>query len=181
MSPAELAVFLRREFPLVDRHPDVAGLLRRPDVLAALGPALAAPFEGRDVTVVLAPEARGPVLGALVARELGCGLMIARKEGRNHPGADVRSSGGTGWRGSVEVFQVRSFDLCPADRVLLVDDWMTTGSSLRALRSVVEEAGATLCGVAVVVDKAGPGTRTEFDTHALVGFDEIAGAVTRDR
>jgi adenine phosphoribosyltransferase len=175
MSPEELAGFLRNEFPLVDAHPDVAGLFRRPRILAALGPALADPFLSGGVTVVLAPEARGPVLGALVAQQLSCGLMLARKVGRNHPGADQRTSGGVGWRGSAEVFQSRSFDLAPTDNVLLVDDWITTGSSLRALVSIVEEAGADVVGASVIVDKSTGATRDELAVRALVRFADIAG------
>ena len=181
MTPADLADFLRRHFPLVNDHPDVAGLFRSREILAALGPALAAPFTGSGITLVLAPEARGPVLGALVARELGCGLMLARKDGRNHPGADVETSGGPGWSGSTEVFQTRSFDLDAEDGVLIVDDWVTTGSSLRALRDVVDAAGATIVGVSVIVDKTTPDTRDQLGIRALVRFDEIAGVPHRDR
>ena len=174
LGPDELGTHLRQHFPLVNGHPDVAGLLRDPPVLAALGPALAAPFRGRDVTCVMAPEARGPILAVLVAVELGCGVVLARKEGRNHPGADVRSSAGPGWRGEVEVFQARTFDLAPGDRVLLVDDWVTTGSSLTALRGIVEGAGAVCLGASVVVDKR-DGESTVPEVHALVAFDEIGG------
>jgi adenine/guanine phosphoribosyltransferase-like PRPP-binding protein len=42
------------------------------------------------VTVVVSPEARGFVLGALVARELGIGLVLVRKHGSHHPGASVQ-------------------------------------------------------------------------------------------
>ena len=175
MSPEELSSFLRDDFPLVDAHPDVAGLFRHPRVLAALGPALADPFRSGRVTVVLAPEARGPVLGALVAQHLACGLMLARKEGRNHPGADQRTSGGAGWHGATEVFQSRSFDLGPSDRVLLVDDWITTGSSIRALFGIVEEAGADVVGASVIVDKSTGATRDELGVRALVRFADISG------
>ena len=181
MTPEELGDLLRHDFPLVDGHPDVAGLFRRPEVLGALGPALAAPYGDAGVTAVLAPEARGPVLGALVARCLACGLVLARKEGTNHPGADRRNSGGVGWRGSTEVFQTRSFDLAPSDSVLLVDDWVTTGSSLRALVQAVTDAGARCVGTSVIVDKTDPHTRSELAVRALVRFDEIAGVTERDR
>lgn len=170
---SELAATLLEVFPLVDDHPDVAGLFRHPGLLAELGPALAEPFHALGVSKVLAPEARGPILGALAAVELGCGLVLARKEGRNHPGSDMRAGWGPGWRGTTEVFQARSFDLDADDVVLVVDDWITTGSSLRSLRSIVEEVGARYLGASVIVNRADAATLDELAVRWLVAFDEI--------
>jgi adenine phosphoribosyltransferase len=163
-------------FPLVDDHPDVAGVLRDAGLLQLVGPALAAPYEAAGVTAVVAPEARGPILGALVASHLGVGLVLARKEDRNHPGADLHVESEPTWRGSTEVFQGRSFDLSPADRVLIVDDWITTGNSVRAVAAIVRSTGAGIAGVAAVVDKADPETIAELGVHTLVAFAEIGGA-----
>jgi len=160
-------------FPLVNDHPDVAGLLRQSDLLRVLGPALADPFRGLGVTAVCAPEARGPILGALVAVELGAGLVLVRKDDRNHPGADRRVESGPTWRGTTESFQTRSWDLSPDDRVLVVDDWITTGSSARAVRDLSAAAGATYVGASVIVNKAEASTTEELAVRWLVTFAEI--------
>ena len=164
---------LRAGFPLVNGHPDVAGVLRDPALLALLGPALAQPYLAAGITAVCAPEARGPILGALVGVQLGAGLVLVRKDERNHPGADRRVESGPTWRGTSEVFQTRSWDLSPADRVLVVDDWITTGSSLAAMRSLIEQSGATYVGASVVVHKAPPAVIDELRVHWLVRFDEL--------
>ena len=150
-------------FPRVADHPDVAGVLRNPRLLALIGPALVEPFRDRGITVVASPEARGPILGALAAAELGAGLVLARKDDRNQPG----------WRGAPEWFQARSFDLDTTDRVLIVDDWVTTGNSLRAVAALAERCGATVVGAAALVDKADPATTAELAVHTLVPFDAI--------
>lgn len=160
-------------FPLVNDHPDVAGVLRDRDLLALLGPALAAPFRDAGVTAVCAPEARGPILGALVAVELGAGLVLVRKDDRNHPGADRRIESGPTWRGTTESFQTRSWDLGPHDRVLVVDDWITTGSSARAVRELARVAGAAYVGASVLVDKAAPEVLADLEVRCLVRFAEI--------
>ncbi len=160
-------------FPQVADHPDVAGVLRDPRLLALIGPALVEPFRDEGITVVAAPEARGPIVGALAAAELGAGLAVARKEDRNHPGADLRVQSQPTWRGAPEHFQARSFDFDASDRVLIVDDWITTGSSLRAVAVLVERCGATVVGAAVLVDKADPATTRELGVHTLVPFDAI--------
>lgn len=172
------ADLLLARFPLINDHPDVAGLLRDPETLAALGPALAESARALDITVVCAPEARGPILGALVALELGVGMVMVRKAQRNHPGADTRFEVGPTWRGHNEVFQARSHDLKSTDRVLAVDDWVTTGSTLRAIRSYAESTGAEYVGASVLVDKADPRTLQDLEVTALLRFDEIIAAGT---
>lgn len=176
MHPGDLDAarsHLLAEFPLVNDHPDVAGVLRRPALLASLGPALAEPFRDAGVTAVCAPEARGPILGALVAVELGAGLVLVRKHDRNHPGADRRVESGPTWRGITESFQTRSWDLGPDDRVLVVDDWITTGSSARAVRDLAAAAGAIYVGASVIVNKADAPTVHELAVRWLVTFAEI--------
>ncbi len=173
---ADACAQLTTGFPVVNDHPDVAGVLRDPELLALLGPALAQPYADAGVTAIMAPEARGPILGALVAQALGVGLVIARKHDRNHPGADLHIDSTATWRGTQERFQARSFDLAHSDRVLLVDDWITTGSSLRAMRSLCVSAGATVVGTSVLVNKADDSTLQELNTWALVDFAAIGTA-----
>lgn len=170
---ADARARLRAGFPLVNEHPDVAGVLRAAELLGLLGPALAEPYRTAGITAVCAPEARGPILGALVAVELGAGLVLVRKDDRNHPGADRRVESGLTWRGESEIFQTRSWDLSPADRVLVVDDWITTGSSLAAMKTLIEQSGATYVGASVIVHKATPAAIDALGVHWLVRFDEL--------
>lgn len=169
---------LRQRFPMVNGHPDVAGLLRQPEVLAGLGPALAAPFRDAGISQVMAPEARGPILGALVAVELGAGLLLLRKTERNHPGADLHVTSAPTWRGHAESFQARSFDLQPRDVVLVVDDWITTGATVDAIASIVMRCGASVVGVSAVVNKTSTATQDRLraqslDVHTLVDFEDL--------
>jgi adenine phosphoribosyltransferase len=164
---------LTASFPMVDGHPDVAGVLRDASALSRLGPCLAAPFRAGGVTLVAAPEARGPILGALVARELDAGLVVVRKDRRNHPGADISVESHPTWRGRPETFIARSFDIDAGARVLVVDDWITTGSSIVATRSVIEQRGAIYVGASVLMNKADHRTIEQLAVEWLVSFDEV--------
>ena len=168
------------DIPLVNDAPHVAGLLRDPAALAALGPLLAAPWADAGIDVVIAPEARGPIIGALVANELGAGLVLLRKEGQNHPGADTTVTSAPTWRGEQQVFRARSFDFDPGTRVIAVDDWITTGNSIRAARDAALGFGAVFVGTSAVVDKTDAATRAELNVHTLVAFDAILDAPRDD-
>ena len=164
---------LKGFFPSVNGHPDVAGLFRSPAMLGQLGPALATGFHDAGITKVVAPEARGPVLGTLVARELGAGLVLIRKDGRNHPGADIQTESDAIWTGEKQLFHGRSFDLVSSDTVLVVDDWITTGNTARAVIATVNGAGARCAGVSVIVNKAIDDVVSELSVQWLVLFDDL--------
>ncbi len=154
-------------------HPDVAGVLRDPELLPMVGALLADPYRQAGITAVLAPEARGPILGALVAVELGAGLVLARRGDRNHPGADIPVESAPTWRGTSQVFVGRSFDFDTKDRVLIVDDWITTGNTVRAACNILRVLGATYVGAAVLVNKSSDETLEELRVHTLVDFDTL--------
>jgi adenine phosphoribosyltransferase len=159
-------------FPLVNDHPDVAGVLRDADLLGELGDALAEPFADAAIEVVVAPEARGPMVGALVARSLGVGLVVLRKDAGNHPGADTTIESGPTWRGDRATFIARSFDLWPGARVLVADDWVTTGSSLTAARTFAQGCDAVYVGSTVIVNKATPDVIDRLGVEWLLTFGE---------
>ena len=165
--------FLTKKFPLVNNHPDVAGLLRDPYILQRLGGAMANSFHSKGITKVIAPEARGPVLGALVAKYLRAGLVLVRKEGRNHPGADQTITSEQTWTGEKISFLTRSFDLDESDRILVVDDWATTGNTIRVAKQFANQMGATYIGSSVIVNKADTAILTELNISWLVNFDDL--------
>ena len=165
--------FLTKNFPLVNEHPDVAGLLRDPYILQNLGAAMASSFHDEGITKVIAPEARGPVLGALVATCLKAGLVLVRKEGRNHPGADKTITSEQTWTGEKIRFLTRSFDLNESDRILVVDDWATTGNTIRVAKKFINQNGATYIGSSVIVNKAVQSTLDELNVAWLINFNNL--------
>jgi adenine phosphoribosyltransferase len=123
-------------------------------ILASLGPALAELFSDINPTVVLGPQSRGALLGALVATHLNIGLIEMRKD--PCPAADsdrwLIAHTPPDHRDRNLRVGVRREHLASGARVLLVDDWADTGGQASAARTIVNQAGATWCGAALVVD-----------------------------
>ena len=165
--------FLSENFPLVNDHPDVAGLLGDPYILQNLGAAMASSFHDEGITKVIAPEARGPVLGALVATCLKAGFVLLRKEGRNHPGADKTITSEQTWTGERIRFLTRSFDLDESDRILVVDDWVTTGNTIRVAKKFIDDIGASYIGSSVIVNKSDPEILEALNIAWLVNFNNL--------
>jgi len=93
----------------------------------------------------LAPEAvAGPTTGGIivsyeVARHLGLRSIFAEKNEHGTPGRSF----------------LRGFQIRPGERVLVVDDVLTTGGSIREVLDAVRSLGGEIAGVAVLVDRSG--------------------------
>ena len=99
--------------------------------------------------------------------------MLLRKEGRNHPGADKTITSEQTWTGERIRFLTRSFDLDESDRILVVDDWATTGNTIRVAKTFIEENGATYIGSSVIVNKSDPERLEALNIAWLVNFDDL--------
>ncbi|RSM67595.1 phosphoribosyltransferase [Kibdelosporangium aridum] len=139
-------------FRWIDGHADVWSVFRDPAALAEIVEALAKPFRGSGVTTVAGIESRGFLLGGAVAVAMGVGFTAIRKQGAIFPGPKVRRVTSADYRGNETELLLQRASLAPGDRVLLVDDWIETGNQAVAAQSMVAECGATLVGLAVVID-----------------------------
>jgi adenine phosphoribosyltransferase len=123
-------------------------------VLASIGPELGRLAGRTDPQVVLAPGSRGTLIGALVAAELGVGLIELRKELGQISDTDAWLVARTppDYRDRNLALGIRADLLAPGTRVVFVDDWVETGGQLQAAHGITMRAGAHWCGAAVIVD-----------------------------
>jgi adenine phosphoribosyltransferase len=169
---SELRRLLVERFRWTDGHADFAGFLADPTALRLLGPGLAEPYGRSSVELVAAPEARGFVLGGLVAAELGVGLVLVRKAGAVHPGPKAIVESEPDWRGRRVSFELTS-SVVSGRRVLLVDDWIETGSQASAVERAIVTCGGELVGASVLVDQAPDELKTALRVQALVRASEL--------
>ncbi len=128
---------------------DITPLLANAEGFAAVVRNLAAPYKDAGVTKVVGSEARGFMMGAPVARELGAGFVPARKPGklpRETASEDYDLEYGTA------TLHVHLDALNPGDKVLLVDDLIATGGTMVAQVKLVEKLGAELVGIACLME-----------------------------
>lgn len=120
-----------------------------------------------DATVILAPEAMALPLAASLSLRTGLPYTIARKRSYGLPGEVVAESL-TGYGKSA----LHVNDLGPGDHVLLVDDVISTGHTLKALIAAVRQAGAKPVGALLFMDKgtqdAGAAARVCADAQVPV-------------
>jgi adenine phosphoribosyltransferase len=125
---------------------DITPLLADPVAFAAVVTALAG--AAPDVDVVAGVEARGFLLAGAIARELDCGLVPVRKAGKLPPPTVHRSYVLEYGTAEIEV-PVHVLD---GRNVLLVDDVLATGGTLRASAELVAQAGGRVRALAVILE-----------------------------
>lgn len=119
-------------------------VLQHPEHAAALGAALADRVRGLRPATVLSPALGGIVIGHEVARALGARAIFAERDDR-------------------VLTLRRGFQLTETERVLVVEDVVTTGGSTRETMQVARAAGAQVVGAASIVDRSGGGGRAALD------------------
>jgi adenine phosphoribosyltransferase len=150
---------------------DITPLLLDPAALDAAVAALAGWARPKAIDLVLAAEARGFILGAALARELGAGFVPARKPGKL-PHATVSAEYILEY--GVDALEMHADALADGARVLLHDDLLATGGTARALVDLAEGAGAEVVGCGFLVELAfldGRERLAGYDVHALVSYD----------
>jgi orotate phosphoribosyltransferase len=126
-------------------------VLAHPREAEAFGAELADRVRGLSANVVLSPALGGIVIGQEVGRALGVRALFAE-----------RQDGGLMLR--------RGFTLGPDDRVLVVEDVVTTGKSTRETIDVARAAGARVVGAAAIIDRSGGEQNLDVPFHALASI-----------
>lgn len=119
-----------------NRYMQCARVLQYPHYAEKLGAALAEGFKDAGVEAVIGPAMGGIIVAHEVGRALGTRAFFAERE-----------------QGVMTLR--RGFTLEPGTRVLVCEDVVTTGGSVREVMEVVREKGAQVVGVGVLVDRSG--------------------------
>lgn len=100
-------------------------------------------------TKIAGPEARGFVLGAAVAYKLGLGFTLFRKPGKL-PREVITEDYALEY--GVNTLCVNADSFKKGDKVFIIDDLLATGGTAKASAKLVERCGATVAGLAFIID-----------------------------
>jgi orotate phosphoribosyltransferase len=123
-------------------------VLQHPRHAEALGRALAEKLKAHAPTVVLSPAIGGLIIGHEVGRALGVRAIFAERQE------------------NVMTLR-RGFSLEPTDRVVVIEDVITTGLSTRETMAAAAAAGATVVGAGSIIDRSGGSATVGVPASAL--------------
>jgi len=128
-----------------------------------------------QTTVIAGIEARGMLLGGLVASRAGLGFVEIRKEPtlESDAAAPLRRSSSPDYSERSLELSVHRTALQPGDRILLIDDWIETGAQAATAKALIEDAGATWLGVASIVDELTAARRRKLNARGLLRATQL--------
>ena len=106
-------------------------------------------YRNKEIDVIVSSEARGFIFGAALAYELGVGFVPIRKKGKL-PSKVVSLT----YRKEYETdtIEIHQDAIEPSQRVLLVDDLLATGGTIKANAELVEKLGGVVAGICVMIE-----------------------------
>lgn len=124
-------------------------VLQYPEYVQILCKKLADKFKGKKVEVVVGPTVGGVIIAYEVAKNLGVKAIFAEREENQR------------------VFK-RGFYINENQKVLIVDDILTTGKSIFEVIDLVKKYKADIVGIGVLLDRSGGAVKVDYDLKPLV-------------
>ena len=151
---------------------DITPLLADPAGLDATMSVLADPWRESQVDAVVGIEARGFILGAAVARELGVGFVPIRKAGKL-PGATIRQEYGLEY--GTDTIEMHDDAVAAGDRILILDDVLATGGTAAAAGQMVTGQGGVVVGYSFLIELLFLNGRDRLGDEPIDSVIEVSG------
>ncbi|SMF20593.1 adenine phosphoribosyltransferase [Pseudobacteriovorax antillogorgiicola] len=169
----ELKSFIREipDFPKPGiNFKDITPLLKSPAALQATFDQLAAPFRDQKIDFVAGTESRGFMFGVGVAQALGVGFIPIRKKGKLP--AEVFSETYELEYGT-DCLEIHKDAIEKDQKVLLVDDLLATGGTMKATAKLVEACGGQVVSCAFLIELSFLGGKEalgDYSIHTLISY-----------
>jgi len=143
---------------------DITPLLANPSGIALAVEMLANPFRGKNIDLVVGAESRGFIFGTAVACCLSAGFVLVRKPGKL-PHKKVSMTYDLEY--GTDTLEMHEDSILKDQRVLIVDDLLATGGTMKACSDLVERVGGKVVGLAVLIELAGLNGRQKLNGQAV--------------
>jgi adenine phosphoribosyltransferase len=149
---------------------DITTLLKDKKSFKLAIDALTKKYKNKNIDVVVAVEARGFILGGAVAEKLGAGFVPVRKKGKlpwktNSVTYDLEYG--------TDTLEMHHDAIKPKDKVLIVDDLLATGGTVRAVTDLVKQLQGQIVGIAFLIeltDLKGKEKLKDYPVYSLIKY-----------
>jgi len=127
-------------------------------------------YKGKKIDKVVAVEARGFIFGAAIAHRFKIGFVPVRKKGKlpfktNSVTYDLEYG--------TDTLEIHKDAIAPGERILIVDDLLATGGTVKAVTELILGLGGKITGIAFVIELFDLGGREKlkgYNIYSLIKF-----------
>ncbi|MBM3252110.1 MAG: adenine phosphoribosyltransferase [Candidatus Omnitrophica bacterium] len=128
---------------------DITTLLNDKDAFRKAVNLLAKDYQKQNIDIVVAVEARGFILGGAVAHRLGAGFVPVRKKGKL-PSKTISETYDLEY--GTDTLEIHQDAIKPGARVLIIDDLLATGGTVKAVAELVKKLQGEIAGIAFLIE-----------------------------
>jgi adenine phosphoribosyltransferase len=151
---------------------DVTSLLTNPKAFRHIIDEMKKEYTGKKISGIVAIESRGFIFGAPLALHLGVPLVLARKKGKL-PGKTISRSYALEYgEATLEIHQA---DISAGMNLLIVDDLIATGGTLRAVADMIEQQKSAVAGIFSVIGLPFLNYKNQVGNYAIKTLIEYHG------
>ncbi|NKB48798.1 MAG: adenine phosphoribosyltransferase [Alphaproteobacteria bacterium] len=149
---------------------DISTLLAHPQAWRHTVDLLAVAIRQHQPDLLVGIESRGFLVAAPLALQLGCGFIMARKQGKL-PGPTLSHTYDLEY--GTDTIEIQSDAVASGTRVVIIDDLLATGGTTAATIALLRSVGADVRAAAFIIELNGLGGRDKLDVPltVLVDFD----------
>jgi len=155
---------------------DITPLLKDKDTFRECIKLMANHFKGKKIDLVVSNEARGFIIGAAVAYELGVGFVPIRKKGKL-PSRVASLTYSKEYES--DTIEIHEDSIEPRQRVLLVDDLLATGGTIKANAELIEKLGGKIVGISFLIEleylRGREYLGDKYDVFSIINYKTTAG------
>jgi xanthine phosphoribosyltransferase len=139
-----------------------------PKLMQAIGQEFARRFRDAGVTKIVTIEASGIAPAVMTGLELGVPVIFARKHQSLTLTDNLLTASVYSFTKQLETtIAIASNHLSASDRILIIDDFLANGKAAKGLISIIEQAGASIAGLGIVIEKSFQAGRKELEEAGL--------------
>lgn len=150
---------------------DITTLLQDPKLLKYVIDQMAQPFINQGIDKIVAIDARGFLLATPIAYKIGSGVCLVRKKGKL-PAKTIEE--GYQKEYGPDILTIHEDTIKRGEKVLIVDDLLATGGTVKAAASLVEKLGGEIAGISFIIDLpflGGSKKLSKYKLHSLVSYE----------
>lgn len=133
---------------------------------------LAKKYKSKKIDKVVGVEARGFIFGAAVAHKIGAGFVPVRKKGKlpfKTISATYELEYGT------DTLEIHKDAINPGEKVLIIDDLLATGGTIKAVIGLVKQLGGKISGIGFVIELVDLKGKDKFKEHPIYSLIKFCG------